>query len=120
MYEQTFQFSSRPFNSVPRLEDFFAGPSYQQAIDVAHMCVDRSTGPVVVVGSVGMGKSLMLQKIGQSFEARFDVVHIECSRLEERSELLQSILFELKLPYNGLSEGELRLGLMGYLSLIHI
>jgi len=115
MYEQTFQFSSRPFNSVPRLEDFFAGLSYQQAMDVAHMCVDRSTGPVVVVGSVGMGKSLMLQKIGQSFEARFDIVHIECSRLEQRSELLQSILFELNLPYNGLSEGELRLSLMGYL-----
>ena len=58
MYEQNFQFSSRPFNSVPRLEDFFAGLSYQQAMDVTHMCVDRSTGPVVVVGSVGMGKSL--------------------------------------------------------------
>ena len=115
MYEQTFQFSSRPFNNVPRIEDFFAGTSYQQAMDVAHMCVDRSTGPVVVVGSVGMGKSLMLQKIGQSFDSRFDVVHIECSRLEERSELLQSILFELKLPYAGLAEGELRLSLMGYL-----
>ena len=115
MYEQNFQFSSRPFNSVPRLEDFFAGLSYQQAMDVTHMCVDRSTGPVVVVGSVGMGKSLLLQKIGQSFEARFDVVHIECSRLEERSELLQSILFELNLPYTGLTEGELRLSLMGYL-----
>ena len=115
MYEQTFQFSSRPFNSVPRVEDFFAGLTYQQAMDVTHMCVDRSTGPVVVVGSVGMGKSLMLQKIGQSFEARFDVVHIECSRLEERSELLQSILFELNLPYAGLTEGELRLSLMGYL-----
>ena len=25
MYEQTFEFSSRPFDSVPRLEDFFAG-----------------------------------------------------------------------------------------------
>lgn len=115
MYEQTFQFSSRPFNSVPRIEDFFAGLSYQQAIDVTHMCVDRSTGPVVVVGAVGMGKSLLLQKIGQSFESRFDVVHIECSRLEERSELLQSILFGLNLPYAGLSEGELRLSLMGYL-----
>lgn len=115
MYEQTFQFSSRPFNSVPRLEDFFAGLSYQQAIDVAHMCVDRSTGPVVVVGAVGMGKSLILQKIGQSFESRFDVVNIECSRLEERSELLQSILFELNLPYTSLTEGELRLSLMGYL-----
>ncbi len=115
MYEQTFQFSSRPFNSVPRLEDFFAGISYQQAMDVAYMCVDRSTGPVVLVGSVGMGKSLMLQKIAQSFESRFDIVRIECSRLEQRTELLQSILFELDLPYSGLSEGELRLSLMRYL-----
>ena len=115
MYEQTFQFSSRPFNNVPRIEDFFAGLSYQQAIDVTHMCVDRSNGPVVVVGAVGMGKSLLLQKIGHSFDSRFDVVHIECSRLEERSELLQSILFELDLPYAGLSEGELRLSLMAYL-----
>ena len=115
MYEQTFQFSSRPFNSVPRLEDFFASLSHQQAMEVAKMCVDRSTGPVVVVGSVGMGKSLLLQKLRQSFEGRFDVVHIECSRLEQRSELLQSILFELNLPYSGLTEGELRLSLMGYL-----
>ena len=115
MYEQTFQLTSRPFNNVPTPEHYFASSSSQQALDMARMCIDRSTGPVVLVGSVGMGKSLMLQMIGQSFGDRFDVVQIECSRMEQRSELLQSILFELDLPYSGLSEGELRLTLMGHL-----
>ena len=115
MYEQTFQLTSRPFNNVPSPEHYFASSSSQQALDMARMCIDRSTGPVVLVGAVGMGKSLMLQMIGQSFGDRFDVVHIECSRLEQRTELLQSILFELDLPYSGLSEGELRLTLMAHL-----
>ncbi len=115
MYEQTFNFSSRPFNNVPCPEHFFAGPSHQQALDLTQLCVDRSSGPVVMIGAPGMGKSLMLQKVGQAFQSRFDIVHIECSRLEQRSELLQSILFELDLTYSGLSEGELRLNLMRYL-----
>ena len=115
MYESTFNFSNRPFNSVPCPDHFFAVQSHQQAIELARMCVDRSKGPVVILGSVGMGKSLVLEMIGDSLKTRYDVIKLECSRLLQRSELLQSILFELGLPYAGLSEGELRLNLVGHL-----
>ncbi|MDB4766858.1 AAA family ATPase, partial [bacterium] len=89
--------------------------SHQQAVEASRVCIDRRNGPVVLIGSVGAGKSLTMQVIGEEHKDRFDVVSIECSRLEQRSELLQSILFGLDLPFREMSEGELRLSLIEHL-----
>ncbi len=115
MYEQAFNFSQRPFNICPTPEEFFPGQSHQQAVDAARSCIERRNGPVVLIGSVGTGKSLTLQVIGEVYSDQFDIVSIECSRLEQRSELLQSILFGLGLPFREMREGELRLSLIDHL-----
>ena len=115
MYEQAFNFSQRPFQITPTPEDFYPGQSHQQAVEASRICIQRRNGPVVLIGSVGAGKSLTMQVIGQNHAQQFDVVSIECSRLEQRSELLQSILFGLKLPFREMGEGELRLSLIEHL-----
>lgn len=115
MHEQYFGFSQRPFSICPQLEDFFPGQSHQQTVSAAAACIQRRNGPVIIIGNVGSGKSLTLQVIGRKYSDQFTIVSIECSRLEQRSELLQSILFGLEMPFRDLSEGELRLSLIDYL-----
>ena len=115
MYEQAFNFTQRPFKICPAPEEFYRGQSHQQAVEAARVCIERRNGPVVLIGSVGSGKSLTIQVIGKQHTDQFDVVSIECSRLEQRSELLQSILFGLGLPFREMSEGELRLSLIEHL-----
>lgn len=115
MYEQTFNFSQRPFNLCPTPEEFFPGQSHQQAVDASRSCIERRNGPVVLVGAIGTGKSLTMQVVGEIYADQFDVVSIECSQLEQRSELLQSILFGLGLPFRDMGEGELRLSLIDHL-----
>jgi len=115
MYEETFNFSQRPFSVCPQPEDFFPGQSHQLAISASRVCIERRNGPATIIGAVGTGKSLTLQVIGEAFSPQLDVVSIECSRLEQRSELLQSILFGLNLPFRDLGEGELRLSLIDHL-----
>ena len=115
MHEQYFNFSQRPFSVCPEKDSFFSSPSHREALDAARACIKRGNGPVVLIGGVGTGKSLLLEVIGDRLKDEFDVVSIECSRLEQRSELLQSILFGLDMDFRGMSEGELRLSLIDHL-----
>ena len=119
MYEQSFQLKSRPFTSTPFTNHYFPGQAIQKSLASARLCIDRGSGPVIVVGEVGTGKSLLLAMLEEQYRTQFSVVNLVCSRLHERQELLQSILFELQLPYRNMSEGELRLSLMDYLKPSH-
>jgi hypothetical protein len=53
--------------------------------------------------------------LASQFHEQFDVVLPACARLCTRRALLQSILFELGLPYRSRDEGELRLSLLDHL-----
>ena len=115
MYEQCFNLTARPFTSTPFVEHYFASESMQQSLTSARLCIDRGNGPIIVVGEAGTGKSLLLAMLEDQYRAQFHVANLSHSSLGERRELLQSILFELSLPYKGMDEGELRLSLMDYL-----
>ena len=115
MYEQVFKLNSRPFTLTPFVKHYFAADSIHHALTETQMCIHRAAGPVIIVGGTGTGKSLLLAKIAEQFASEFKVVNLACARLDERRDLLQAILFELKLPYRKMSEGELRLSLNDYL-----
>lgn len=115
MYETHFGFSSRPFAATPNADRFFPSENTRRAFDAVVSCVERASGAALVVGSSGLGKSLLLQVIGRHFQQSFSVAILESASLSSRRELLQCILFELGLPYRGMEEGELRLTLMDYL-----
>src|SRR5690242_21397023 len=53
--------------------------------------------------------------LARHFRGRFQVAHLAGARLGTRRALLQNILFELKLPYRDMDEGELRLSLIDHL-----
>jgi len=116
MYEQVFQFNSRPFTATPYVKHYFAGDAIHSALGQARSCIDRASGPVVVVGPTGTGKSLLLAVLEEQYKSQFNAVNLACGRLDSRRELLQSILFELQLPFKAEQESDLRFELMDFLS----
>jgi type II secretory pathway predicted ATPase ExeA len=72
----------------------------------------RQEGPVAVLGAPGLGKSLLAELVDETLCDRMDVVKLQTARICSRQALLQSILYELQMPYRELSEGELRLSIL--------
>jgi type II secretory pathway predicted ATPase ExeA len=105
----------RVFPSYPQVARYFPGSSIEDARHRLGRAIERGNGPGLVVGGPGTGKSLLLQVLASQFHEQFDVVLPACARLCTRRALLQSILFELGLPYRSRDEGELRLSLLDHL-----
>lgn len=105
----------RVFPSYPQVARYFPGSSIEDARNRLGRAIERGNGPGLVVGGAGTGKSLLLQVLAAQFHEEFDVVLPACARLCTRRALLQSILFELGLPYRSRDEGELRLSLLDHL-----
>lgn len=105
----------RVFPSYPQVARYFPGSSIEDARNRLGRAIERGNGPGLVVGGPGTGKSLLLQVLASQFHEQFDVVLPACARLCTRRALLQSILFELGLPYRSRDEGELRLSLLDHL-----
>jgi len=115
MYESFFHLQSRPFAAAPVVEAYFPARSIEQARQTLIRTVDRAEGPGLVIGQAGTGKSLLLRVLADHFRNVFHFVHLSSARVSSRKDLLQSVLFELDLPYRDMDEGELRLSLLDFL-----
>ena len=116
MYESFFGFERRPFSVNPLASDYFPAEIIENARITITRCIERSEGPTMLIGPVGTGKSLLCHVLAMQFNDRMKVCQLANSHLCSRRTLLQSILFELRLPYRDLPEGELRLSLIDYLT----
>jgi type II secretory pathway predicted ATPase ExeA len=105
----------RVFPSYPHVARYFPAASIEDARTRLGRAIERGNGPCLVVGGPGTGKSLLLQVLAAQYQEQFDIVLPACARLCTRRALLQSILFELGLPYRSRDEGELRLSLLDHL-----
>ncbi|HPZ83812.1 MAG TPA: ATP-binding protein, partial [Thermogutta sp.] len=75
----------------------------------------RGEGPALLVGPPGTGKTLLLQVLAEECGSRFRVVFLRHGRFPTSRALLQTILHELKQPFQGMEDGELRIALMDFL-----
>ncbi len=116
MYEALLQSADRPFRATPDTKFYFPADSIEQARQTVVRAVLRAEGPCLVLGGAGLGKTMLGQVIADDVYGRFDIVKLHASGLCSRRALLQSILFELHLPFRALSEGELRMSIMDRLS----
>jgi type II secretory pathway predicted ATPase ExeA len=115
MYESFFGFVKRPFLAASTLDRYFPATSIEQACQTASRAIQRGEGPVAIFGGTGLGKTMCCLRIAESFRRNFEVVTLASSQLITRRALLQSLLFELRMPYRDMTEGELRLTLMSRL-----
>lgn len=116
MYESHFNFESRPFESSATADDYFPSASSENARQALARAIDSGKGPGLIVGSVGTGKTMLLRVLANDFKTKLKVVVLDSALLETRRALLQSLLYELGLPYKDMKEGELRLSLMDHVS----
>jgi type II secretory pathway predicted ATPase ExeA len=116
MYEKFFGLGRRPFAAAPDADCYFPATAIEAARQTLFRCIDRGEGPALLIGPAGAGKSLLLQVLAEQFIARFELALLASGRLTTLRELLQAILYELRLEYRELQEGELRLALIDHLS----
>jgi type II secretory pathway predicted ATPase ExeA len=105
----------RAFLSAPDPQRYYAASAIEEARQRIVRSIARNEGPALVVGAVGTGKSLLLAVLAEQFEPRMSVVRLPGAQLCTRRALLQMILCELRLPYRGMDEGELRLSIREHL-----
>lgn len=115
MYETFFRFRQRPFLASPTMERYFPAPAIEHARQSLLRCVERAQGTGVLIGPAGTGKSLVCQILADQLAGSYRVALLANTRLSTRKSLLQSLLFELGLPFRGLDEGEMRLSLIQHI-----
>jgi general secretion pathway protein A len=115
MYESFFGFVKRPFLAVSTLDRYFPATSVEQTCQTTTRAIARGEGPVAIFGGSGLGKTMCCLRVAENFRRNFEVIMLASSQLITRRALLQSLLFELRMPYRDMSEGELRLTLMNRL-----
>lgn len=116
MYEDFFGLKARPFPSLPRTDLYFPATAIENARQTLLRCVGRGEGPAVIVGPSGSGKTLLCQLLAEHFRSTFRVALVSRGWMNTRRAFLQAILYELRQPYRGLDEGELRLALVDYVT----
>lgn len=112
MYEGFFGLSNRPFSAVPNPESYVALEPIQDALDDLLICVAQGRGIAVLTAAAGLGKTLVCKQLTEIAAARFQSLYLSTSTFSTRRALLQGILYEFGIEYEGLSEQEARLKIL--------
>lgn len=112
MYEGFFGLKKRPFSAVPNTDSFVALEPTQEVLDDLLICLVQARGIAVVTSFAGLGKTLLCKQVAESAEHRFQTVYLSTSAFSTRRALLQAILYEFGIHYEGLSEQEARLKIL--------
>jgi general secretion pathway protein A len=115
MYPTHFQLRQRPFPSTPDPARYYPSTCHERAIArLLHGLADGE-GVLVLSGAPGTGKTLLCHCLLERLGARANIAFLTNSHVGSRAGLLQAILYDLSLPYEGRGEQELRLALTDHL-----
>ena len=86
--------------------------SHEAAREALHRVIGRGEGPAVVIGAAGLGKTMVCRRLAYELRSSHRTIVLDAMRCTNRRELFQYMMRELRCPYRGLDEAELRLGLL--------
>lgn len=111
MYEGFYGLSRRPFSAAPNADAFVDLEPVQEALDAILNCVTQARGIAVITAPAGLGKTILCLQLAKLAAERFQSVFLASGAYSSGRAILQSLLYELDVEYDGLSEEEARLKL---------
>ena len=109
MYDTRFGLRRRPFRPTPDTDADFPAATHEAAIHHLRRALDDDEGIILLTGEPGTGKTLVARKLLEDLDESVRVVLLTNSHVSRKGDLLQAILFDLGLPYQGLTEQVARL-----------
>ena len=110
-----FGLDRQPFRPAVDPAAYFPASSHEAARASLGEAFARRDPIVLIDGPPGVGKTIVARKWLEDLVPDVSRVVVPSARAAKPSELLQAMLFDLALPYQGLTEQEARLALTGRL-----
>ncbi len=115
MYEQRFGLARRPFPPTPDTALYYPASGHEAAIGTLQRGLADDEGLVLLTAAPGMGKTLLGYTLLERLPEHYDTAFLTHSWLVDRLALLQALLYDLDLSYEGAGEQVLRLRLTDHL-----
>jgi type II secretory pathway predicted ATPase ExeA len=111
MYEQRFSLKRRPFPATPDSSLYYPATSHEAALAPMLRALGENEGLLLLTGAPGTGKTVLGQVLMERLEGDVASVFLTNSHFPDRAALLQTLLFDMGLPYDDGAEQILRLRL---------
>jgi type II secretory pathway predicted ATPase ExeA len=115
MYPTHFGLRQRPFPATPDPARYYPSTSHERAIARLLSGLTDGEGVMVLSGAPGTGKTLICHCLLERLGSRTNIAFVTNSHVGSRAGLLQAVLYDLSLPYEGRGEQEIRLALTDHL-----
>lgn len=115
MDQAQFGLRQQPFPSTPDVACYYPATSHERALSRLQRGLEEGEGILLLSGAAGTGKTLLGHCLLERLDSHSSTAFLASGHYAGRSGLLQAVLYDLSLPYQGLSEQELRLSLTDHL-----
>jgi type II secretory pathway predicted ATPase ExeA len=109
MYDTRFGLRRRPFRPTPDTDAYYPAATHEAALRQLKRAIDNDEGLILLTGAPGTGKTLLARRLLEGLAESVRCVLLTNSHVARKGDLLQAILFDLGLPYQGLTEQVARL-----------
>jgi type II secretory pathway predicted ATPase ExeA len=110
-----FGLQHRPFPATPDTNCYYPATSHERALALLLGGLHDGEGILVLTGAPGTGKTLLCHCLLERRGSDTANICLTNSHVRDRAGLLQALLFDLSLPYEGRAEQEMRLALTDHL-----
>ena len=115
MSESPFEFTNKPFSSVPDVGCFVPLEIHQEALESLTEWGESGEGVAMLTGAPGLGKTLICHRLLTDLENQMSVILLPHGNFPNVLSFLKALLFQMNCNYAGLDEDALRLELGGAL-----